>query len=155
MTTWLYQLSQDTALKHPPSQYRLDVWENVTWNWPVGDVRDGADPPPKPGEIVVFYYSGPGPDGGFYGWAVVLRWQEEDRGGRRLSFRPVAPSDSLKMCPWNDYAAGSIADRIRGDNKRLTLYRVPGEFEYELRRGILSWPESASLLAKRDGQTTV
>lgn len=152
MTMWLYQLSQNEQYEHPPTQYRLDVWEDMPWNWFVGNIRDGENPPPVAGEIVVFYYSGDGIEGGFYGWAVILRWQNDgDRGGRRLHFRPVAPSNILKMCPWNDGEAGRLANDIRGSNPRNTMFRVPEQFEQQLRQGMASWPSRSHGIGTHQG----
>lgn len=140
MAMWLYQMSQKPENDNPPTQYRLDVWEGVCWSWYTRRKKWTPDDPlPQRGDIVVFYYSGGGTEGGFCGWAVVLRWRDDSVEKRRLYFRPVSPSDILKMCPWNDEEAEELADRIRGANKQNTLYPVPEEIEGELRRGIISW----------------
>jgi hypothetical protein len=96
----------------------------------------GADEPPKPGDVVVFFYApSGGSDPGFYGWAVITEWLPvEDRA--EMYFRPVAPSDQLKMFPWWDDEARSLADRIRGKVKRGTLWRVEGGLVPALRKGI-------------------
>ena len=80
----------------PPNSYRLDIWENERCTWPVG--RKASASSPKPGDRVVFFYAPSGGiEPGFYGWAVVLDWHEDERG---MYFRPVVPSDHLKMHPW-------------------------------------------------------
>lgn len=52
---------------------------------------------------------------------------------------PAPPSDLLKMCPWWNDEAKAIADKIRGNMKQRTLWRVEDDLETQLRRGILGW----------------
>lgn len=95
---------------------------------------------PQAGDIVVFFYApAGGADAGFYGWAVILEWLES----KEIHFRPVCPSDLLKMCPWWDEHASDLVDKIRGKVKQGTMWRVPEELVAELRRGILTWCGSA------------
>jgi hypothetical protein len=133
MSTWLYQLNQKSW---SPERYRLEIWENERWSWNVGR-EVGASKLLSPGDTVVFFYA---PSGGiypgFYGWAVVLEWFKEER---LLYFRPVAPSNHLKMCPWCDTQALELADSIRGTFKRGTLWHIPNDLVPELRSGITSW----------------
>lgn len=134
MSTWLYQMSPKVW---SPSQYRLDIWEGERWAWPVG-AMSGQGKKPEPGDLLVtFFTKGNGTDPGFYGWAVILDWLNE--AGDQLRFRPVAPSDSLKMCPWWDDEASSIADKIRGNMKQRTLWLVEDDLSTQLRHGILTW----------------
>src|SRR5229473_1689739 len=68
MTMWLYQMDQR---QWPPNSYRLDIWENERWTWPVG--RKASSGSPKSGDRIVFFYAPTGGiEPGFYGWAVVL-----------------------------------------------------------------------------------
>src|SRR5689334_10664721 len=101
MAMWLYQLNEE---KWSCNKYRLDIWEGSTWEWEVGDIRRQSDEPaePEPGDIVVFYYVRAGAvKPGFYGWAVVTRFTTDRNNIRHLAFRPAAPSDHLKMNPWD------------------------------------------------------
>jgi len=128
---WLYQMDQR---QWPPNSYRLDIWEE-RWTWPVG--RKASTGSPKPGDRVVFFYAPSGGiEPGFYGWALVLDWHEDERG---MYFRPVAPSDHLKMYPWWDPAAKDIADAVRGKVKQGTLWEVPEDLSAEISRGITAW----------------
>jgi hypothetical protein len=128
---WLYQMSQRDW---SPNNYRLDVWEGERWEWPVGRMV-GADDPP--GDVVVFFYApAGGAEPGFYGWAVVQQWIEEPR---RFYFRPVAPSDQLKMHPWWDADAKRIADQVRGGVKQGTLWPVPDNLAPAIAGGITKW----------------
>lgn len=86
---------------------------------------------------MVFFYAPTGrADPGFYGWAVVLEWLRE---GGVIYFRPVSPSDRLKMHPWWDEKAAELAERIRGRVKQGTLWRVPEDLVPELREGLVAW----------------
>jgi len=132
---WLYQLSQrDWSLNN----YRLDIWEGERWEWEIGRMA-GSETDPLPGDAVAFFYAPAGcPEPGFYGWAVILLWVGEgDK--RRFYFRPVAPSDRLKMCPWWDEDAKKIAKQVRGEVPRGTLWRVPDELVSAIGSGIARW----------------
>lgn len=134
MAMWLYQMSQRDW---PPNNYRLDIWENERWKWPVGRMV-GSEDTPAPGDTAVFFYApSGGSEAGFYGWAVILQWLEE--GERRFYFRPVAPSDQLKMHPWWDEEARRIANQVRGEVKQGTLWRVPDELVPAIGAGITAW----------------
>jgi hypothetical protein len=109
--------------------------ENERWRWRVG--RKASTGSPKPGDRVVFFYAkSSGNEPGFYGWAVVLDWHEDERG---MYFRPVAPSDHLKMHPWWDANAEGIADEIRGKFKQGTLWKVPDHLSPDISKGITAW----------------
>jgi len=134
MSTWLYQISPKLW---NPQRYRLEIWESERWSWPVG-AMSGAGQKPEPGDILVTFYSqSGGNDPGFYGWAIILEWIGES--GNQLRFRPVSPSDRLKMHPWWSKEATSLSDRIRGEMKQRTLWVVPNDLVPELRRGIVNW----------------
>jgi hypothetical protein len=79
-----------------------------------------------------------GPDPGFYGWAVITEWYERDQ-FTGMYFRPVAPSDYLKMNPWWDAEARKLADDIRGRVKQGTLWFVTSEYASRLRAGVHAW----------------
>jgi hypothetical protein len=132
MAMWLYQMDQQ---QWPPNSYRVDIWENERWFWPVG--RKAYTGSPKSGDRVVFFYAKSGGiEPGFYGWAVVLEWREDSRG---IYFRPVSPSDHLKMHPWWDASAKEIADRVRGKVKQGTLWRIPDDMIKTISAGITAW----------------
>jgi len=130
-STWLYQINQEWW---GPQEYRLEIWEGERWAWPVRR-KIGAAEPPEAGDVVVFFYApSGGPDPGFYGWAVITEWFPGE-GQDEMDFRPVAPSDHLKMHPWRDDDARAVADRIRGKEKQGTLWRVDNEYLQALREG--------------------
>jgi len=134
MAMWLYQMNQK---QWPPESYRLDIWENERWTWPVG--RKASTGSPKPGDRVIFFYApAGGPEPGFYGWAIVLDWRHDEE-GQRLYFRPVAPSDHLKMHPWWNDAAEEIAEKVRGKVKQGTLWEIPDDLAADICAGITAW----------------
>jgi hypothetical protein len=135
MAMWFYQLSEQ---EWPAERYRLDIWENECVRWRVGKIS--GDEQPKPGERVAFFYAKTGcREPGFYGWAVILRWESEDK---EIYFRPVAPSNQLKMHPWWDQPNGNaarIADAIRGPQTQATLWPIRDELVGAIGAGIASW----------------
>lgn len=88
--------------------------------------------------MVFFYAPSGGQDPGFYGWAIIMEWLELES-TVELRFRPVSPSDHLKMHPWWNESASRLADAIRGKVKQGTLWLVPDDKVSELRSGITSW----------------
>src|SRR4051794_20941333 len=108
MSAWLYQISPKFWT---PERYRFEIWERQDWAWPVGQkVTRGKLP--GVGDTVIFFYAPTGGDDpGVYGWAVVLEWLADS--SRQLRFRPVAPSDYLKMHPWWETSTSAIVNKIR------------------------------------------
>jgi len=138
MAMWLYQLSQE---EWTPSRYRLDIWEGERWRWRVGKISGSERP--SVGDRVLFFFAKAGCDEpGFYGWAVILRWEEYGENDVRMYFCPVAPSDQLKMCPWWDGPDGSVqqlATEIRVPIPQGTLWRVPDHLIATIGVGIARW----------------
>ena len=133
MSMWLYQMNQESWA---PGRYRCEIWEGERWSWGVGR-KVGAKQQPQPGDTVVFFYARTGgADPGFYGWAVITEWLPEQD---TLYFRPMAPSDQLKMHPWWDKEVIALAEDIRGKVKQGTLWRIPEELCDRLRRGLTQW----------------
>lgn len=132
MAMWFYQMSQEDWT---PEQYRLDIWEGERWRLPVRKIA-GTDRP-RAGDRIVFFFAKTGcPEPGFYGWAVILKWEETST---LFSFRPVAPSDQLKMRPWWDGEVERIATQVRVPIPKGTLWRVPDELALALGAGIAGW----------------
>jgi len=136
MSMWLYQMHQKLW---EPQRYRVEIWERERWSWAVGRKVGATEELPRPGDTVVFFYApGGGHDPGFYGWAVITEWLPQDEQDE-MYFRPVAPSDHLKMHPWWDAEAKDLADQIRGEVKMGNLWRVAEDLAVSLRRGITRW----------------
>jgi hypothetical protein len=142
MAMWFYQMSQ---AEWTPEEYRLDIWEGERWGWLL---RDSAGNPkrisgqkrPEPGDRIVFFFAKEGcAEPGFYGWAIVLTWLDAKM---EIYFRPVAPSDQLKMHPWWDPDEGNvqqIANRIRGSVAQGTLWPVAEPEGEAIGKGINAW----------------
>jgi hypothetical protein len=137
MAMWFYQMNQS---QWSPNSYRLDIWENERWSWPVGK-KASTNSPTSGDRIVFFYAKSGGIEPGFYGWAIILDLHDDGRG---LYFRPVSPSDHLKMDPWWDDAAEKIADEIRGKVKQGTLWRVSDDMASAISAGISAWVARSS-----------
>jgi hypothetical protein len=134
MAMWLYQMNQQDWAPH---NYRLDIWENERWRWPVRRAV-GVENQPVPGDkVVLFYAPAGGIEAGIYGWAIVLQWVEGDP--RQIYFRPVAPSDHLKMYPWWDEEAKKLMDEIRGEVKQGTFWRVSDNLGPRIGKGMALW----------------
>jgi hypothetical protein len=134
---WFYQLSESVW---PHTSYRIDIWENERWSWPVGNkISKGANP--QPGDTVVFFYTKSCSEPGFYGWAVVLSWEDGKNGDKdRLYFRPVSPSDRLKMHPWGTAEAMKLGDDVKGKMHQATLWLITDDrLKAAINAGILSW----------------
>ncbi len=112
--------------------------------------RKASTGSPKPGDRVVFFYAPSGGiEPGFYGWALVLDWHEDERG---MYFRPVAPSDHLKMHPWWDAAAKEVADEVRGRVKQGTLWEVPDKLASDISVRITAWLSASAEDVKTPSQ---
>lgn len=117
MAHWLYQMSTDYF---PLNRYRTEVWEETTvTNWHIGESTHKPTDV-QPGEIIILFYAKTGtPDPGIYGWGIVTFFDRE-----AINFRPVSPSDYLKMNPLWDDDISDIVDGIRGGMPQGTMYRV-------------------------------
>ena len=134
MAKWLHQLTEKSWSLN---NYCLDIWEGERWEWEVGRVTRAVTEP-KPGGTVAFFYAlAKCIEPGSYGWAVILLWTTEEK--QRFYFRPVPPSDQLKMRPWWDDQAKQIADQVSGKVARGTLWPVPDDLTKVIRAGISSW----------------
>jgi hypothetical protein len=147
MSMWLYQINQQWW---EPQRYRVEIWEHERWTWPVRR-KVGASENPQSGDTVVFFYAPiGGHDPGFYGWAVITEWLPGE-GQDEMYFRPVAPSDHLKMHPWWDSDARHLADQIRGKVKQGTLWKITEDLSASMRMGITKWTSGQSMSHFRRG----
>ena len=108
MATWLYQMS---GKAWAPERYREEIWEGDETSWPQGAVRGGQ---PESGDSITLWYArSVSDDPGLYGWGVILGAREGV-----IRWRPVAPSDYLKMDPLFDQKLSGLVDEIRGVSDR-------------------------------------
>lgn len=133
MAMWLYQMNQDNWT---PERYRLEIWENEKWVRRVYKIFKQGNEIERGDTVIFFYTPSSGDEAGFYGWGIILEW-DEDVG--YLYFRSVSPTNYLKMIPWWDDKAKKIADKIRGKMKQGTLWYIPNELAKELKVGIHEW----------------
>ena len=131
MTLWLYQMN---ATKWPLERYRAEVWEgSVTQNWTLGES------PRKPkdisaGDLIILFFVKAGTrDSGIYGWAIVTFFDKELE---QIHFRPVPPSDYLKMNPVPEEEVNGIIRKIRGRFAQMAMFKVNDEEFQELRQKI-------------------
>jgi len=89
--------------------------------------------------MAFFYAKAGGVDPGFYGWAVVLEFHKADDDMKKLYFRPVTPTNHLKMHPWWNDEAQEIANEVRGPMTQGTIWRVSDEHWRRIRKGITAW----------------
>jgi hypothetical protein len=150
MATWLYQMNQK---EWPPECYRVEVWEGKRCCFRKGRItRRSKGPEPQLGDTLVFFYAPSlGQDPGFYGWGVVLAWPKEEE---LIYFRPVSPSDWLKMDPWWDKEAKSLVDKIRGRAPQGTMWRVDDSLVPKLRDATAAWLQGRRHRRPRDHRQT-
>lgn len=92
---WLYQMTN--GADWGVAEYRLQVWEGKTVDWPAGEITGRNGVAPQKGDSILLF------------------------------FAPSAsrPSDYLKLDPIWTKATASTMDRIRGRMKQGTLRWVP------------------------------
>ena len=136
---WLYQLSHDI---YPLEQYRLDVWQDQVLEWPTGRVMTTDGARPTPGDSVVLWYAKKhAEEPGIVGWGIVLDFRppsalnDEDT----LAWRPVFPSDALKMHPLYSADLQEVVERIRGPMPQGTMWQVEQPEAHTLALAIRSW----------------
>jgi hypothetical protein len=131
MSVWLYQMSHRDW---PPERYREEVWEGELSSWPAGKVIGGTNP--EPGDSMVLWYARTGnPDPGMYGWGVVVGTSAIQR-RKRIRWRPVTPSDYLKMNPLLDDETAAIVDQVRKGMPRATMWPIPHKHMRTIRERI-------------------
>jgi hypothetical protein len=122
MAVCLYQMSHKDW---PPERYREEVWERELVSWPAGRVIGKSEP--EPGDSMILWYAKTGnPDPGLYGWGVIVG-TSAIQNRKRVRWRPVSPSDYLKMNPILDDEIAGIIDQIRKGMPRATMWPIPPE----------------------------
>lgn len=120
MKSWLYQM---TTKNWSEENYRAEVWEGTEIPFSIGRVTgDRATPRPTVGDrIFCWYTKWANKAPGLCGWGVVTALTA--RREEALVWRPVFPSDLLKMSPLIDEELNQQIDTIR-PNPRGTLYLI-------------------------------
>jgi hypothetical protein len=114
---WLYQMSANIWKE---TQYRLQVWEAIPVYWPAKQIK--GEQRPAPGDRILCWYAKAGATSpGLCGWGVVLSFDDESN---EIAWRPVFPSDLMKMHPLFDTSIAARVDSIRGKVPRGTLWRI-------------------------------
>lgn len=150
MNSWLYQMSTQ---HWPEENYRTDVWEGEPVTFSVGRVNGAArDERPAHGDRIFCWYAetvsrAPG----LCGWGVVLSLRE--RREVMLVWRPVFPSDLLKLRPLIDREVTSLVEVIRHGMPRGTLWLMPHSAAEALTAKVLSQVRS-NVPAGASSQTT-
>jgi hypothetical protein len=117
MGCWLYQMN---AKLYSHERYRTEVWEgNLVTNWGIGESKRKPKEVPLGDTIILFFTKTGAVDPGIYGWGVITLFDKEV-----IDFRPVAPSDYLKMNPLWDDETSNIIDQIRCGMPEGTMWKV-------------------------------
>lgn len=117
---WLFQLSHDV---YTQEAYRQEIWEGgLTGLWAQNKVR-GDERPAAGDRIVCWCAKTVSPDPGLVGWGVIMQADELD-----LRWRPLFPTDLLKMAPLFDADLVACVDRIRRGIPQGTMWlATPGD----------------------------
>lgn len=115
--SWLYQMSGDVWAEE---KYRAEIWEGTSVFWPVQRIA-GVDRPTGGDRIFCWYAKTVSASPGVCGWGVVLSYEEAIG---RIAWRPVFPSDVLKMRPLFDRDVAKVIEQIRGKMPRGTMWPV-------------------------------
>ncbi len=131
MACWLYQIN---ARNYSQERYRAEVWEgSVTQNWTLGES------PNKPkdislGDLIIFLFVKAGRrDPGIYGWGIVTFFDKELE---EIHFRPVPPSDYLKMNPVPEDKVHGIVGTIQGGFAQKAMFKIEDKEFRALRQEI-------------------
>ena len=134
MSRWMYQMSEASW---PSENYRRE--EGKVVRWPVRK-RMFAHEAPGPGDIIICFYAPAACDHpGICGFGVITKYFPKKR---RFDWLPLPPTNTLKQRPWWDERAKEIAELVRAQSVRGTMYQLPAVLDTDLRRGLFMWVES-------------
>jgi hypothetical protein len=92
---------------------------------------------PAAGDIVVCFFAPKGCDSpGFCGLGIITKYLPKTR---RFDWLPLPPTTALKRRPWWDERAKEIAELVRAQSPRATMYQIPAVLDTDIRRGLFSW----------------
>jgi len=130
MACWIYQMNAKEVYSH--ERYRTEVWEgNLVTNWSIGEAK-GRPKKVTPGDMIILFYvkSYATDRPGIYGWGIITLFD-----GEVIDFRPVEPSDYLKMNPLFNDEVDKIIVESRGFPE-MTMWKVDKEQLEGLRKKI-------------------
>lgn len=117
----------------PEENYRAEIWEGTPVFWPVQKIAQSGRPTAGD-RIFCWYAKTVSKSPGICGWGVVLSYEDALH---RIGWRPVFPSDVLKMFPVFDKEVSALVKSIRGF-PRGTLWPVTDEDARSLTNTILA-----------------
>ena len=135
MSRWFYQMSE-TAW--PAENYRQEVSEGQVVRWPTRKLMFAYEPPAA-GDIIVCFYAPTGSTRpGVCGIGIITKYLPNSR---KFDWLALPPTDLLKERPWWDERAKEIAELIRAQSPRGTMYVLPAALDSDIRRGAFSWAQ--------------
>jgi len=133
MSRWLYQMSESSW---SIESYRREVKEGNEVRWPTRK-RMFAHEAPAAGDIVICLFAPTACDTpGICGFGVITKYLPKTR---KFDWLPLPPTNVLKRHPWWDDRAQEIADLVRAQSLRGTMYQLPAVLDSDLRRGLFAW----------------
>jgi hypothetical protein len=136
MSRWLYQMSESSWSS---DNYRRDVKEGRCVRWPTRKMMF-AGAAPAPGDLLICFYAPTACKApGFCGLGLITKYLPLSK---RFDWVPVPPTNVLRHAPWWDERARDIADLIRAQSPRATMYPLPAAIDTDLRRGLFQWARS-------------
>jgi len=133
MSRWFYQMSETSW---PSENYRREVSEGKVVRWPTRK-RMFAHESPAAGDIIICFYAPAACDRpGVCGFGIVTKYLPKTR---RLDWLVLPPTNALKLRPWWDERAREIAELVRAQSPRGTMYALPAVIDSDLRRGLFAW----------------
>lgn len=96
-----------------------------------------ASDAPAAGDIIICFYAVSACDSpGICGFGMVTKYLPKSR---TFDWMPLPPTNKLKLRPWWNERVNEIADSVRRQSLRGTMYELPAALETDLRRGLFAW----------------
>lgn len=133
MSRWFYQMSER---EWPIVNYRRKVQEGRSIRWPTRKLMFASEPPAAGDLIICFYAPAEAEAPGVCGVGILTKYLPKSR---KFDWLPLPPTDTLKRVPWWDERAKEIADLIRAQSPRGTMYALGAALDTDLRRGAFVW----------------
>lgn len=133
MSRWMYQMSERSWRFRA---YRKKVAEMRSLRWGTGRVMFSHEPPAAGDLIFLFYAEAHCSSPGVCGFGVITKYHPKKR---RFDWTALPPTKVLASHPWWDERVKEIAELIRAQSPRGTMYPIPAVVDTDLRRGLFSW----------------